>query len=322
MSHASSSLRIWCNYDFAAPLARELRERTAAHQLNQVDSSAGVPNETEPAPDILLGQPDVSYLSRSTARWAEITSAGYGVYDRADLRQALRARGAILTNTSSVFDEACAQHLLAMMLALARELPRCLDNQRSARLWLHDESRFGRRPLLNGQKVIIYGFGAIAHRLVELLSPLGMEVVGVRRTPTGKEGIPMVSGPAADAALAAADHVLDILPASESTRHFFDAARFARVKTGAYFYNIGRGTTVDQEALIAALRAGRLGAAYLDVTDPEPLPPAHPLWDTPNCLITPHVAGTHDNEQARLLEHFLTNLAAFEAGQPLCDRVI
>lgn len=322
MSHDPPPLRIWCNYDFSAPLARELEERTATHQLTRADSSVIAPNDTSPAPDILLGQPDVAYLRASNARWAEITSAGYSAYDRDDLRAALCVRGAMLTNTSSVFDEACAQHLLAMILALARELPRCLDNQRAARLWLHDEPRFGRRPLLNGQKVVIYGFGAIARRLVELLGPLGMELTGVRRTPTGRETIPMVSGPAADEALAAADHILDILPASDSTKHFFSRARFARCKTGARFYNIGRGTTVDQEALIAALREGRLAAAYLDVTDPEPLPAAHPLWDVPNCLITPHIAGTHDNEQARLLEHFLANLAAFENSQPLRDRVI
>lgn len=322
MSHDPRPLRIWCNYDFAAPLARQLEERTAAHQLTVTDSSVVAPNDAGRAPDILLGQPDVAYLRTSTARWAEITSAGYSAYDQDDLRTVLRARGAMLTNTSSVFDEACAQHLLAMILALARELPRCLDNQLGARLWLHDESRFGRRPLLNGQKVIIYGFGAIARRLVQLLSPLGMKLTGVRRTPTGREGIPMVNGPAADDALAAADHILDILPASDSTKHFFDAARFARCKTGAHFYNIGRGTTVDQEALIAALREGRVGAAYLDVTDPEPLPAAHPLWDAPNLLITPHIAGTHDNEQARLLQHFLANLAAFENSQPLRDRVI
>ena len=80
--------------------------------------------------------------------------------------------------------------------------------------------------------------------------------------------------------------------------------------------------TVDQHALSAALREGRLSAAYLDVTDPEPLPPEHPLWDTPNCLITPHVAGAHAGEDERLVRHFLDNLARFEAGDPLMDQVM
>ena len=94
------------------------------------------------------------------------------------------------------------------------------------------------------------------------------------------------------------------------------------MKPGAVFYNIGRGTTVDQDALGEALRSGRLRAAYLDVTDPEPLPPEHPLWTTPNCVITPHTAGGHDNEWTRLVQHFLANLRRHEAGQPLLDRVI
>ena len=177
--------------------------------------------------------PEPAYLLTHELRWVEITSAGYTNYDRADLRASLRERNISLTNTSSVFDEACAQHLLAMILALARELPRCLDNQRGAREWLHDETRRGRRFLLNGQVAILYGYGAIARRLVELLRPLGLELVGVRRSPRGDEEIRMVTPNEADAQLAQADHVIDILPANDATAQFFDAARFARFKPGA-----------------------------------------------------------------------------------------
>jgi phosphoglycerate dehydrogenase-like enzyme len=94
------------------------------------------------------------------------------------------------------------------------------------------------------------------------------------------------------------------------------------MKPGAIFYNIGRGTTVDQAALAEALGSGRLSAAYLDVTDPEPLPPEHPLWTTPNCVITPHTAGGHSDEWDRLVDHFLANLRRHEAAEPLLDRVI
>lgn len=322
MPAANSRLHIWCNYDFEQMLTRELRERASDHQLTLVNSSVAAPAASSAVPEILLGQPDVEYLLSHTPRWVEITSAGYAAYDRDDLRESFRERGAFLTNTSTVFDEPCAQHLLAMILALARELPRCLDNQRTGRVWLHDESRFGRRFLLNDQKVVIFGFGAIARRLVELLHPLGMQIVGVRRAPRGDEGIPIVRPNESNSHMGEADHVIDILPANDETAHFFDAARFAACRKGARFYNIGRGTTVNQDALIAALRSGRLGAAYLDVSDPEPLPPDHPLWEASNCFITPHIAGTHANEQARLLRHFLLNLAAFESGQPLNDRVI
>jgi phosphoglycerate dehydrogenase-like enzyme len=101
-----------------------------------------------------------------------------------------------------------------------------------------------------------------------------------------------------------------------------NADRLSAVKHGTVFYNVGRGTTVDQDALLAALKSGQLSAAYLDVTDPEPLPTEHPLWTTPNCYITPHSAGGHKTEQERLVQHFLDNLRRFEKGETLQDRVI
>ncbi len=323
-------MQIWCNYVFQGEAADLLRRGVGRHRLHfSTGTNTGIPPRAEgdeasaAEADILLGQPAPTVLFASRRlRWVEITSAGYTVYDRDDLRQSLRDRRIAITNTSRVFDEGCAQHLAAMMLALARELPRCLDNQRNARVWLHEEPRIGRRFLLNGQTVLIYGFGAIARRLVEILRPLDMRLWGVRRSPRGDEGIPILTESEADARLGEMDHVLNILPANDSTRHFFDAARFARCKPGARFYNIGRGTTVDQDALIDALGATRLESAYLDVTDPEPLPVDHPLWSTPHCYVTPHIGGTHSDEEVRLVKHFLANLTAFEAGQPLVDQVI
>ncbi len=327
---SDSPLHIWCNYSFNAEAARTLRAGVGRHRLSFAEGdNGGIPPRSQGADpaaaeaDVLLGQPEVAVvLASQRLRWVEITSAGYTSYDRDDLRQSLRARGAVLTNCSRVFDEGCAQHLAAMILGLARELPRCLDNQRGDRVWLHGEPRVGRRFLLNGQKVLVYGFGAIARRLVEILRPLDMRIWGVRRVPRGDEGVPMLTESEADARLGEMDHVVNILPANDTTRQFFGVARFARCKAGARFYNIGRGTTVDQDALIGALRASRLDAAYLDVTDPEPLPVDHPLWSAPNCYITPHIGGTHSTEEDRLVQHFLTNLAAFEADRPMVDQVI
>ncbi len=327
---STQPLHIRCNYPFNPAAAGRLRRGVGAHQIDfSTGENTGIPPRSErddPAAakaDILLGQPPPEILFASQrVRWVEITSAGYTNYDRDDLRRALRDRGAMLTNASRVFDEGCAQHLAAMILSLARELPRCLDNQRGARVWLHEEPRIGRRFLLNGQTAVIYGFGAIARRLVEILRPFGMRLWGVRRAPRGDEGIPILTESEADDRLGEMDHVVDILPANDSTTRYFSAARFARFKSGARFYNIGRGTTVDQDALIEALRSSCVDAAYLDVTDPEPLNLDHPLWSTPNCYVTPHIGGTHSNEEERLVEHFLANLRAFEAGQSLVDRVI
>ena len=122
-------------------------------------------------------------------------------------------------------------------------------------------------------------------------------------------------------ALAEADHVINVLPDSLTTRSFVDAARFAQFKLGARFYNIGRGTTVDQEALIRALDSGRLRGAYLDVMDPEPLPPEHPLWKAPNCFITCHVGGGTSDQDDKLVRHFLQNLDRWERHQPLEDQI-
>ena len=115
--------------------------------------------------------------------------------------------------------------------------------------------------------------------------------------------------------------MVNLLPASESTEKLFDQELFAAFKPGARFYNGGRGATVDQDALLANLESGHLSAALLDVTDPEPLPPEHALWSAPNCVITPHSAGGHHDEHDRLVDHFLANLARFEAGEALDDRV-
>jgi phosphoglycerate dehydrogenase-like enzyme len=103
---------------------------------------------------------------------------------------------------------------------------------------------------------------------------------------------------------------------------YFDADKFQRMKPGALFYNIGRGSTVDQEALLAALGSGRLAAAYLDVMTPEPLPPDHPLWSAANCYITPHSAGGQNGEMRDLVMRFIENLRRFTGGKELRNRIV
>src|SRR5207249_11111666 len=159
-------------------------------------------------------------------------------------------------------------------------------------------------------------------RLAELLAPFHMDLIGARRSPRGDEPIRIVPISQIDEYLGRADHVIDVLPGGEGARHFFSADRLARMQRSATFYNVGRGETVDQEALVAALQAGHLAGAYLDVTTPEPLPPEHPLWRAPNCWITPHIAGGQQHEMSRLVEHFLENLYRFEQSRPLRNRVI
>ena len=308
-------MTVWCGGNWTGA---DLPEDAAAELRAGVGSGAVFGGE--PRGGVLFGQPDPERaLALPELRWIHVTSAGYTRYDTPAFREAMAAKEAVLTNSSSVYDEPCAQHLLAMMLAFSRRLPGALDEQRSAREWPSSRLR-AQSTLLQDGKVLIVGYGAIGRRLAELLAPFGAEVVAVRRRPTGDEAVPTFPIEELDRLLPEADHVANILPANASTDGLFDAGRFARMKDGAFFYNIGRGTTVDQSALLNAV--GRLGGAYLDVTDPEPLPPDHPLWGSSKVFVTPHTAGGHRGEELRLVRHFLTNLRRFEAGAPLVDRVM
>lgn len=316
-------LTIWCNVNNFARSARSLLCAGAApHRVVFTDEENGR-NEDQllTEADVAFGQPPADQaIKLPNLRWLHLNSAGYTAYDRQDLREALSERGAILTNSSGVYSEPCAQHLLAMMLSLARQLPQSLDGQRGAREWSDTRIRAD-SVLLTEQTALLLGFGAIARRLVELLQPLGMNIIAARRRIAGDESVRVVELSEVESYLPLADHIVNILPAHDSTRHFLDARRLAAVKRGAIVYNVGRGTTVDQAALIRGLESGQVAAAYLDVTEPEPLPPDHPLWSAPNCLITPHTAGGHANESERLVRHFLENLNRFTAHEPLVDRV-
>jgi phosphoglycerate dehydrogenase-like enzyme len=272
--------------------------------------------------DVAFGQPDpASVIATAGLKWVHLTSAGYDRYDRDDVRTALTSRGGMLTNSSSVYEEPCAQHALAMILAQCRQLPWAADNQRGNKSWpaaaIRRESR-----LLVGQKVLLLSYGAIARRLVELLTPFDCDIVAVRRRPAGDEAVKTVSETELEQYLPHADHVVNILPGGQATRGFMSPARFGLMKAEGSFYNIGRGTTVDQDALLEALKARKIAAAWLDVTDPEPLPSYHPLWTAPNCHITPHTAGGHHDEFHRLVRHFLGNLERYGRGDGLRDRVI
>lgn len=322
------SLTIWCNAKFTEAATQRLIAGTSGHRLifsANASTSVLVAGRSDPAmaeADIAFGQPAVEdCLRHARVRWIELSTAGYTRFDNEAFKEAMRARGAIMTSASGVFADSCAQHVLAMMLSIGRQLPQSLRDQFTDRSWHFAERRADSR-LLTGQTVLLLGFGAIGRRLAELLAPFGVTLLALRRQTKSERSARVIAPEAISSALAEADHVVNILPENDATRGFINARRLACCKRGARFYNVGRGTTVDQEALIEALRSGRLGAAYLDVTEPEPLPPEHPLWTAPNCFITPHTAGGRHDQDEALAEHFLANLAAFERGAPMTDRVI
>ncbi len=324
------SLTIWTNHVFRPEALEEFRREltTAGHRLIVSVKATPVVLAASPADpllaeaDIAYGQPDLEQtMACPRLKFLELSTAGYTRYDREDFRAAMKSRGVLVTNSSQVFADPCAQHVLAQMLALERNLPVQLRNQDGKRDWRYLEDRFT-NGVLTHHSVLLLGYGAIGRRLAELLKPFGTRVTAFRRQPVGDEGVEIVGEAGLAAAFAQADHVVNILPESTATLGWMNPARFAQMKRGARFYSIGRGTTVDQVALMAALASGQVGAAYLDVMDPEPLPPAHPLWDAKNCFITCHIGGGTREQDNNLAAHFLANLAAFTRGGALVDRIM
>jgi phosphoglycerate dehydrogenase-like enzyme len=324
------SLTVWANHELR-PGARELfydsLARLGCRVIQSAKSSRSVLTEGEPDPalteaDFAYGQPHPAQVIASPKlRWVAISTAGYTRYDTDEFRLAMRARGTIVTNASSVFAGPCAEHALAMMLSFTRELPRYILNKAAAREWNYAEGRYSIETL-HGKTVVILGYGAIGQHLAMLLAPFRCRVIGVRRQPRGDEGIEMVRDSEVGSILGLADHVVNCLPDAPATRRFCGSVFFAQMRRGACFYNVGRGSTVDQDALLAALRSGQVGGAFLDALDPEPLPPEHPLWAEPRCQITPHLAGGHRGQDESLVRHFTGNVQRFISGLPLLDRII
>jgi phosphoglycerate dehydrogenase-like enzyme len=275
---------IWCNLRLDAAARAQLEAGTAGHTL--LWAAEPGPNNPSGKPDpvlaqhpvdVVFGQPEASQCAELLARerpeaprsvrWVHLSSAGYTPFDNDHLRSALQSAHVPLTTSSGVFAEPCAQHALALMLAAGRRLPAAVLNQHQQRGWPKSDLRWS-SVLLRQQQVVLVGYGAIGQRLAELLRPFDVQVAAVRRRPRGDEQVPTHPIDQLPALLARADHVLDLLPGNAQTSKFFDAAVLGACKPGALFYNIGRGTTVDQQALIAALTSGPLAAAYR--TSPTP----------------------------------------------------
>ncbi|ANC29737.1 NAD(P)-dependent oxidoreductase [Isoptericola dokdonensis] len=191
-------------------------------------------------------------------------------------------------------DATVAEHTVALLLASVRRLDRSLDAQRR-----HEWDRaLGREQVreqemfsLQGRHVVVWGFGSIAARLTPLLTALGARVTGVATSDGERYGHPVVAQERLSEVLPGADVLISLLPATPGTRHALDAQLLALLPPHARFVNVGRGATVDETALVEALRSGALAGAALDVTESEPLPEDSPLWDVPNLILTPHVAG-------------------------------
>ncbi len=249
-------------------------------------------------------------------RWVQLNLAGTDGFTS----PGVLAPGTVLTNASGAYGLAVSEHMLGQLLMQIKRLDQYQDAQRK-RQW----TDFGTVKSIWGSRTLVVGLGDIGGAFARKMYALGSEVRGIRKSPGEKPEELEAVGTFAqlDEWLPEADFVALSLPGTPATYHLFGAERLARMKPGAVLINAGRGQTVDSLALNDALRNGRLGGACLDVTDPEPLPADHPLWDAPNLLLTPHVSGFYHLPETleRIVRIAVSNLKAFMAGQPLKNQV-
>lgn len=266
---------------------------------------------------VIFGWPRARDLKSAVhLKWFQTMWAGTDEYSG----PGILPEGAVLTSSSGSNRRSVAEHLLACLMALCRRLPAYRDHQRA-----HSWTDEGAMKTIYGGTVLVVGAGNIGSAFAGMCHDLGAHTVGLKRTVRGPvagfdELHPME---ALDALLPQADVVALVIPQSPETVGLMSAARIALMKDDAILLSAGRGTVLDQDALIRAMQGGKLWGAALDVMTPEPLPADSPLWDVPNLILTPHVAGGMRLELTRkaCIQMAQDNLKRYLAGEPLNNQV-
>jgi phosphoglycerate dehydrogenase-like enzyme len=250
-------------------------------------------------------------LTASNLQWFHSMSAGVD----SPVFSSFLERGARLTTSSGASAPPIAGTVMLYLLALSRNLPGWLRSQ-AQHEWKPEPFRE-----LDGQRIVVVGYGPIGQEVVRLATAFAMDPVIVRRAARGDEPCPVRPLDELVDAVRDADAVVIALPLAPETRGMVDATVIGAMPAHAVFVNVGRGELVDQAALTDALSSGRLGGAGLDVFDPEPLPSGDALWDLPNVIISPHNSGSTDGTTGRVAEIFLDNLTRFVNGRELRNEV-
>ena len=246
-------------------------------------------------------------------RWIQSASAGV---DALLFPELVRSR-VVVSNARGVFDDAIAEYVVGLILLFSKGLIGVLDAQRRAEWRPRETER------LEHKRVVVAGIGPIGRTIARSCTAMGMQVRGVGRTarPRDDEFGRVFAAEDLAEAVGWADYVVNALPATADTRRLFDAAVFAAMKPGSRFLNVGRGSTVDEPALVRALEEGRLGGAALDVFEEEPLARESPLWSMPNVVVSPHMAGDYAGWRESAVELFVRNLERYLTGRPLLNVV-
>jgi D-2-hydroxyacid dehydrogenase (NADP+) len=278
-------------------------------------------------PEVPAGSPHL--------RWVQLPSAGADHVHGT----ALWDSDVLITSSAGIHAVPMAEHAMAMLLALVRQIPAIVRAQDEGD-WDHDLGQH--MGELRGRTVGILGWGKIGNALAHLAEAFGMRTIGTRYSVSVPQGVQPTSEPYSDPpwlepedlpadivypsaqideVVAQSDVVVSFLPLTDETRRSIGERQFAAMPRGAIFLNLGRGSVVDEDALLRALHSGRLAGAGLDVFETEPLPRSSPLWRMQNVIISPHVGGNSDRTVERAAHLFAVNLSRYLAGQPLLNVV-
>lgn len=267
--------------------------------------------------DIIIGNIDPDLLEYAEhLEWLQLNSAGADAY----VKRGVLPENVMLTNATGAYGPGVAEHMLAVLFSLQKKLHLYRDNQNQCE-W-YDE---GEVMSLRGGCALIVGPGDIGLYFARLLRNFGYRIIGIKRRPGQvPQGVDeLYTMDHLDELLPEADVVFSILPETKVTKNLFNARRFREMKNSAIFLNAGRGSAVNTEDLCQALIAGEIYGAGLDVTDPEPLPSQHKLWNMQNAVITPHISGDfhHPATLYRIVDIVAGNLKRYCAGEPLINIV-
>ena len=251
--------------------------------------------------------------------WVQTLSAGVEQVLHLSGGNDLRNSSIVLTNNQIVQGPEIADHAMAMLLAFTRDLPSFIaDRQRGE--W---KRRIDKLIELRGKTAVLIGVGGIGMQIAQRAWAFGMKVVGV-----DPEDIPfspflstVVKPDRLDDVLPRGDVIFMAAPHTPESHKMIGPSQFERMKQGAYFIAVSRGGTYDLDSLVKALDSRKIAAAGVDVTDPEPLPKGHPLWQFDNVIVTPHIAGRSDEDRARMLGMARENIQRFSKGKPLLNVV-
>jgi len=303
--------------EFAESIRCRWQEMRVAH----LPSFEGIDREI-PDSDIFVGfslRPEQFALARKI-KWIHSTAAAVGQLMYPELRRS----GIEVTNARGIHREAMAEHILGMLVALARRFPDSLRYQHQGR-WAQQELWDApvRPREMRGQVVLFIGFGAVGREAAKLIGPLGMHVWAVTHSGAAAPDLAEKVFPPSKLreALPHADFIVVAAPETPETHRILGASEFALMKSSAYLVNVARGSLVDEPALIAALKRQAFAGAALDVTTEEPLPPESLLWNLENVMITPHVSAVTEHLWERHTDLLMENLERWFSGRELLNHV-